>query len=613
MYYQCLISCIKNFEEKDNSNMKTLSVKQFIDILNRYRPSKWLLSIAFILSIIQTGLSLVVPLISKELIDILVVNEFNMLIILGLILVFILQVSLSGISLYMMMYIGEKIIVRLREDLWSRIVRFPVKFYDANNSGEIMSRITNDTNVMKSFFVDHLIPFFTGLITIVGSLIILFLIDWTIALIFLLVFPLAFLVLSPLGKRMYSVSKNLQNETASFQGDLGRVLSDIRLVKLSVAENEEAAQGGKRARRLYRYGLKSGKIMAMVLPLITTTILMVLVCIFGYGGYKVAMGSLSTGELVAIVFYLFQIMAPVTSMAQFFTQSQRAMGATERVNSLLEEELEGGIITNKDNANKENEVGITFSNVAFSYSDKREILNNVSFIAKGCQKTAIVGESGAGKTTLFSLLERFYNVTNGDIHHNGKSIYSYQLNEWREKIAYVSQDSPIMEGSIRRNLVYGVKRDISEFNIFDALKKSNLDSFVSSLPQGLDTEVGERGIRLSGGQKQRIAIARAIIRDPEILLLDEATAHLDVQSEALVQEALNNLMKDRTTIIIAHRLSTVMDADCIVVIQDGKVSGYGPHHELYKTNQLYQKLVDQQTISNTFDVTVKQSLTALKN
>ncbi|MFK4428609.1 ABC transporter ATP-binding protein [Bacillus sp. RC51] len=593
--------------------MKTLSVKQFIDILNRYRPSKWLLSIAFILSIIQTGLSLVVPLISKELIDILVVNEFNVLIILGLILVFILQVSLSGISLYMMMYIGEKIIVRLREDLWSRIVRFPVKFYDANNSGEIMSRITNDTNVMKSFFVDHLIPFFTGLITIVGSLIILFLIDWTIALIFLLVFPLAFLVLSPLGKRMYSVSKNLQNETASFQGDLGRVLSDIRLVKLSVAENEEAAQGGKRARRLYRYGLKSGKIMAMVLPLITTTILMVLVCIFGYGGYKVAMGSLSTGELVAIVFYLFQIMAPVTSMAQFFTQSQRAMGATERVNSLLEEELEGGIITNKDNANKENEVGITFSNVAFSYSDKREILNNVSFIAKGCQKTAIVGESGAGKTTLFSLLERFYNVTNGDIHHNGKSIYSYQLNEWREKIAYVSQDSPIMEGSIRRNLVYGVKRDISEFNIFDALKKSNLDSFVSSLPQGLDTEVGERGIRLSGGQKQRIAIARAIIRDPEILLLDEATAHLDVQSEALVQESLNNLMKDRTTIIIAHRLSTVMDADCIVVIQDGKVSGYGPHHELYKTNQLYQKLVDQQTISNNFDVTVKQSLTALKN
>lgn len=169
-----------------------------------------------------------------------------------------------------------------------------------------------------------------------------------------------------------------------------------------------------------------------------------------------------------------------------------------------------------------------------------------------------------------------------------------------------------MEGSIRSNLVYGVKREISDFNIFSALKRSNLDSFVSSLPHGLDTEVGERGIRLSGGQKQRMAIARAIIRDPEILLLDEATAHLDSKSEALVQEALNHLMKDRTTIIIAHRLSTVMDADCIVVIQNGKVSGYGSHHELYKTNQLYQKLVDQQTISNDFDVTLKQSLTVLK-
>ncbi|MFC9542968.1 ABC transporter ATP-binding protein [Lysinibacillus sp. NPDC056959] len=582
--------------------MKTLSVKQFIDILNKYRPPWWLLSIAFTLSIIQTGLSLVVPLIAMNLVDLLVVNEFNIFIVLGLILVFILQVSLSGISLYMMIYIGEKIIVRLREDLWKRVVKFPVKFYDANNSGEIMSRITNDTNVMKSFLVDQLIPFITGLISIVGSLIILFLIDWSIALIFLLVFPLAFLVLSPIGKKMYGVSRNLQSETASFQGDLGRVLSDIRLVKLSVAEDEEAVKGGKRARRLYSYGLESGKISAMVSPLITTTVLMVLVCIFGYGGYQVATGSLSTGALVAIVFYLFQIMTPATSMAQFFTQFQRAMGAAERVNSLLEEELEESIISNKDNAQKESEVGITFSNVRFSYNEEREILTNINFTAKEGQKTAIVGESGTGKTTLFSLLERFYTPEGGDIFHDGKSIYSYHLNKWREKIAYVSQDTPIMEGSIRSNLVYGTKSEISDFYILNALERANLNSFISSLPQGLDTEVGERGIRLSGGQKQRIAIARAIIRDPEILLLDEATAHLDGQSEALVQEALNNLMKDRTTIIIAHRLSTVMDADCIVVIQDGKVSDNGSHYELYKTNQLYKKLVDQQKISNDFNV-----------
>ncbi|GIO25319.1 multidrug ABC transporter permease [Oceanobacillus sp. J11TS1] len=570
--------------------------------MNKYRPSGWLLSIAFILSIIQTGVSLIVPLIAMNLVDLLVVDEFNIFILLGLILVFIFQVSLSGISIYMMIYIGEKIIVRLREDLWTKVVKFPVKFFDANNSGEIMSRITNDTIVMKNFFVDHLISFFTGLLTIGGAIIVLFLIDWTVALIFLLVFPLAFLILSPLGKKMYSVSRNLQNETASFQGDLGRVLSDIRLVKLSVAENDEAVQGSQRARRLYDYGLESGKIIAIISPLMTTTILMVLVCIFGYGGYKVAIGSLSAGALVAIVFYIFQIMNPMTLMAQFFTQFQKAMGATERINSLLEEKFEENIILNKDNDNKGSESGITFSNVGFSYSTKREVLNDISFTAKEGQKTAIVGESGAGKTTLFSLLERFYIVDKGDIFYNGKSIYSHELNEWRDKISYVSQDTPIMEGSIKGNLLYGIKREVSEIDIFDVLKRSNLDSFVSSLSKGLDTEVGERGIRLSGGQKQRIAIARAIIGNPKILLLDEATAHLDGQSEALVQEALNELMKGKTTIIIAHRLSTVKDADNIVVIEDGVVSGNGSHNVLYEVNYLYRNLVNQQIISNELSI-----------
>ncbi|BFH68393.1 multidrug ABC transporter permease [Paenibacillus dendritiformis] len=577
--------------------MKRLTLKQFIGILDKYRPSGWLLFIAVVLSIIQTGISLIIPLVSMELVDLLVVEEFNIFTLLGLLLLFMFQVSLSGISLYMMIYIGEGIIVRLREDLWRRVVRFPVKFFDANNSGEIMSRITNDTMVMKNFFVDHLIPFFTGLITITGSLIILFLIDWKMALIFLLVFPAAFLVLNPLGKKMYRVSKDMQNETALFQGNLSRVLSDVRLVKLSVAENEEAVQGAKRARRLYKFGLESGKVIAVVSPLITTTLLIVLVVIFGCGGYQVATGSLSAGALVAIVYYMFQIMTPVTLMAQFFTQAQKAMGATERVNSLLVEELEEVVIPNKENVKEDIEDGITFSNVVFSYSEEGGVLNNISFTAKEGKKTAIVGESGVGKTTLFSLLERFYIVDSGDIFYNGRSIYSHELSKWREKIAYVSQDTPIMEGSIKDNLVYGIKKDISDSIIFDALKSANLDSFVSSLPQGLDTEVGEKGIRLSGGQKQRIAIARAIIRDPKILLLDEATAHLDSQSEALVQEAFNNLMRDRTTIIIAHRLSTIKDADCIVVIQEGKVSGCGSHYELYETNQLYKTLFNQQTFS----------------
>ncbi|KAB7672195.1 ABC transporter ATP-binding protein [Bacillus sp. B1-b2] len=578
--------------------MKTLSPKQFFDILNRYRPSGWVISIAILLAVIQTGVSLIIPIVSMDLVDKLVLNDFNFFILIGLLLVFILQVSLSGISLYMMIYIGEKIVMLIREDLWRRVVKFPIKFFDSNNSGEIMSRITNDTVVMNNFFVNHLIPFFTGSITILGSLIILFTIEWKVAIIFLLVFPLTYLILTPLGKKMYHVSNNLQRETAAFQGDLGRVLSDVRMVKFSVAENEEAIQGGRRAEKLYSHGLETGKIIAIVSPLITTAILMVLVCIFGYGGYQVATGAMSAGALVAIVFYIFQIVTPITKMAQFFTQFQKAMGATERVHALFEEDLEDTITSNYKSLEEKNESGITFLNVGFSYDKKREIIRDICFTAKEGQRTAIVGESGVGKTTLFSLLERFYVLDRGDILYKGKSIYSYNLNDWREKIAYVSQDTPVMEGSIRANLVYGIKKEIGEQEIFNALKKANLDSFITSLPKGIDTEVGERGIRLSGGQKQRIVIARAILREPQVLLLDEATAHLDGHSEALVQEALNNLMKDRTTIIIAHRLSTIMDADRIIVIQDGKVTGFGSHGELYNTNALYQKLVNQQTITS---------------
>ncbi|MHC8520668.1 ABC transporter transmembrane domain-containing protein [Rossellomorea sp. H39__3] len=307
----------------------------------------------------------------------------------------------------MMIYIGEKIIVRIREDLWRRVVKFPIKFFDANNSSEIMSRITNDTAVMNNFFVNHLIPFFTGLISIVGSLAILFIVDWHIALIFLLVFPLTYLVLSPLGKKMYNVSRNLQNETALFQGDLGRVLSDVRLVKLSVAEEKEALQGGERARKLYGYGLQSGKIIAVVSPLITTLILMVLVCIFGYGGYKVATGTLSAGALVAVLFYIFQIVNPMTKMAQFFTQYQKAMGATERVHMLLQEELEGTSFDHKNHEGEIPEVGLTFSNVGFSYNQEHRVLENISFTALEGQRTAIVGESGAGKQRFSPYLNDF--------------------------------------------------------------------------------------------------------------------------------------------------------------------------------------------------------------
>ncbi|GAK00930.1 LOW QUALITY PROTEIN: lipid A export ATP-binding/permease protein MsbA [Geomicrobium sp. JCM 19055] len=554
----------------------------------------WIVIVAIALVIGESLLSLIVPLITMNIVNAMVVEGFQLQIIATLVVVFVAQIILSGVSLYMMIYVGETIVARLRTTLWNKILYLPIQFFDQHSSGETMSRVTNDTNVIKDFFTMQLIPFFSSFISIIGSVILLFVIDWKMALLLVLFLPLAMLVILPLGSRMYTVSKSLQDETAAFQGDLGRVLGEIRLVKLSIAEPVEEKQGKSRIQSLFGYGMREGKIMAIVMPLMTTVTLVALVIVFGYGGIQVAQGTLTAGALVAVVFYIFQIIFPVTQLAQFYTQFQKAMGATDRIQSIFEFNSEKEKLNSSE---KTDSTDLTFNNVSFQYNTEKTILSNVSFTARSGQMTAFVGPSGAGKTTLFSLIERFYLPNEGNIYYDGTDIQSDKLHDWRSKIAYVSQDSPLMAGSIYKNLTYGLD-DVDEQTVKDAVLKANLSSFIEDLPQGYSTEVGERGIRVSGGQRQRLAIARAIIRDPELLLLDEATAHLDSHSEALVQEALQSLMKNRTTLVIAHRLSTVKDAHQLIVLERGIVTGAGNHQALYENHPLYRELVDHQMMND---------------
>ncbi|MBM7631493.1 ABC transporter ATP-binding protein [Geomicrobium sediminis] len=573
---------------------KKRTIKDFYHLFQQYRPRMWIVIVAIALVIGESLLSLIVPLITMNIVNAMVAEGFQLLIIATLVVVFVAQIILSGVSLYMMIYVGETIVARLRTTLWNKILYLPIQFFDQHSSGETMSRVTNDTNVIKDFFTMQLIPFFSSFISIIGSVILLFVIDWKMALLLVLFLPLAMLVILPLGSRMYTVSKSLQDETAAFQGDLGRVLGEIRLVKLSIAEPVEEKQGKTRIQSLFGYGMREGKIMAIVMPLMTTVTLVALVIVFGYGGIQVAQGTLTAGALVAVVFYIFQIIFPVTQLAQFYTQFQKAMGATDRIQSIFEFNSEKEKLNSSE---KTDLTDLTFNNVSFQYNTEKTILSNVSFTARSGQMTAFVGPSGAGKTTLFSLIERFYLPNEGNIYYDGTDIQSYKLHDWRSKIAYVSQDSPLMAGSIYKNLTYGLD-DVDEQTVKDAVLKANLSSFIEDLPQGYSTEVGERGIRVSGGQRQRLAIARAIIRDPELLLLDEATAHLDSHSEALVQEALQSLMKNRTTLVIAHRLSTVKDAHQLIVLERGVVTGAGNHQALYENHPLYRELVDHQMMND---------------
>ncbi|MBR3215279.1 MAG: ATP-binding cassette domain-containing protein, partial [Exiguobacterium sp.] len=289
--------------------------------------------------------------------------------------------------------------------------------------------------------------------------------------------------------------------------------------------------------------------------------------------------------------YLFQIITPLITMSEFLTRLQKARGATERIAELLEVRPEP-YSTHEEMIHQ---TTLSFEDVAFHYGTEPVIQGLTLQVSPGTT-TAIVGRSGAGKTTLFSLVEQFYLPTAGTIRYGNREIQTYGRDTWRQIIGYVAQDSPVLSGSVRTNIVYGLRHEASDDEIKEACEMANAWSFIETMPEQLDTEIGERGIRLSGGQRQRLAIARALLRNPQILLLDEATSSLDSESERVVQEALDRLMVGRTTLVIAHRLSTVRHADQIVVLEDGQISGIGKHEQLLTENALYQRLVSQQLL-----------------
>ncbi|MCI0764211.1 ABC transporter ATP-binding protein [Bacillus sp. TL12] len=577
--------------EIHNKEKKKGSWRNFIRLIQDTHPQKSIFIFALVMSLFSTGASLFIPMLTKGLVDNFSISSISTMQIVGLVTFFVVQTIASGLSIYLLNYIGQKIVAGIRERLWKKVLILPVSYYDQNRTGETISRMTNDTGVVRTLISEHLSSLLTGGISIVGSLIVLFVLDWKMTVLLLTVIPLSVLILVPLGRMMYKISKTLQDETASFTSVLNQVLSEIRLVKSSNTESREYESGNKGIQKLLQFGLKEGKVQALITPVMSFVLMALLVIIVGYGGMRVSSGALTTGELVAFILYLVQIIMPMSQLSMFFTQFQKAIGATERIHTILEYEVENHIdgiqVTNAKQS-------ILIENVDFEYNEDEKVLQNIHFTIESGKVTAIVGPSGSGKTTLFSLLERFYEPTSGVIKLGKDPISTYSLQSWRRQIGYVSQDSPLIDGTIRDNICYGVEGGVSDEEIQRVSTMAYVDAFIDDLPKGYDTEVGERGVKLSGGQRQRIAIARALLRNPQILMLDEATSSLDSKSESVVQKALNNLMKGRTTLVIAHRLSTVVDADKIIFIEKGKLTGSGSHDELLRSHDMYREFATQQ-------------------
>lgn len=562
----------------------------FIHLLTDTKPPKLLIGIALFLTIATTLVGLAIPLFTKDLINDFTITSVSMGTIVILVVAILLQAVSSGVSIYLLSRIGQTIVASIRTKLWKKLLVLPVSYFDEHSSGETVSRMTNDTSIVRTLISGHLANFIAGIISIVGSIIVLFLLDWRMTTAMFIAIPLAAAVLIPLGIQMFKVSKATQNKTASFTALLSQVLSEIRLVKSSNSEKREFENGQSHIKSLWRFGLKEAKLNAFVSPVINLIMMILLVVLLGYGGMRVSTGALSAGALVAFIMYLFQIIMPMAQIAEFFTEFQKASGATERIIEILdEEEEENGTLETKNM-----DLPLHINNVSYHYSEEQPILKNINFTIEPGKVTAIVGPSGSGKTTLFSLFERFYTPQQGEITLGTQNIQLFSLLSWRRQIGYVSQESPIIAGTIRDNIVYGLDYDVTDEEIFEVTKMAYADQFIERLDNGIYTEVGERGMKLSGGQRQRIAIARAFLRNPKILMLDEATSSLDSTSEKVVQQALDRLMKGRTTIVIAHRLSTVINSDQIIFLEHGEITGIGTHEELYEKHDLYKEFSDQQ-------------------
>ncbi|MBJ6363753.1 ABC transporter ATP-binding protein [Paenibacillus sp. GCM10012307] len=582
---------IKNKEKQKVSQQTSVNWRTFYHVLKETRPPKLTLGLAIFLSIVTTLAGLIVPLLLKGLVDGFSEASLSASHIGWIGAAFLAQALAGGLSAYLLNRSGQHMVAGIRRRLWSKLLVLPVPYYDKNRTGETVSRMTNDTNVVRTLISDHLTNFATGLVAIAGSVTLMLVLDWKMTLVLLSALPVTMFVMIPLGRKMHRISKGLQDETAKFSGVLNQVLMEIRLVKLSGSEKIEQRNGEGGIKTLYGFGLKEARIQAMIGPLMSFVMMAMLVVIIGYGGMRVASGALSAGDLVAFILYLVQIIMPVGQITQFVTQLQKARGATERIVDTLgeaEEDFAGGVVL--ENPQRP----ITLEGVTFAYEEKEPVLDQVNFVIDPGKVTAIVGPSGSGKTTLFSLLERFYLPQEGVIRIGDEPISTYTLTSWRSAIGYVSQESPILAGTIRDNIIYGLEREVSDDELKEAARLAYADQFIEAFPGSYNTEVGERGIKLSGGQRQRIGIARALLRNPSILMLDEATSSLDSNSEKYVQLALETLMKGRTTLVIAHRLSTVINADRIVFLDNGKVTGTGTHEELLDTHELYREFAQRQ-------------------
>ncbi|HAP3550494.1 TPA: ABC transporter ATP-binding protein [Enterococcus faecalis] len=582
----------KNSHDSIRADKTKFSFKEFLGLIKMTEPNYLLLGIGMIFLVISSSVQVYVPKLASSL-----VNNFQKGVdysLLGKVVgLFIFSALVSALGGTILGIFGENVIQNMRKRLWNKLTILKVSYFDSVKAGEISSRVVNDTNQVKQLLAVTFPQTVASVITVIGTVYMMIKMDWHMSLAMVIAVPVVILCMIPVMAFGSKVSYIRQDAMSQFNGLATETLSEIRLVKTSNAESQAQVRAANEVDRLFNVGKKEAIFDASMQPIMMMVFMSMVFGLLAYGMHRIAVGVMTIGTLMSFLMYLFNLIGAMPIIATLFSEVAKAAGSTRRVQELLSREPED-FESGQDIDLSEKTLSV--KNVKFSYEDAPEepILTDISFTAQPNQVIAFAGPSGGGKSTIFSLIERFYEPTEGQIKFGDIDIKDIKLSDYRRQIGFVSQDSAIMAGTIRDNLTYGLAENFSDEQLWDVLELAYARKFVEEMPDKLNTEVGERGVKISGGQRQRIAIARAFLRNPKILMLDEATASLDSESEMKVQEALSNLMKGRTTLVIAHRLSTIVDADSIYFVEKGKVTGSGKHDELVSKHKTYAKYVSEQ-------------------